>query len=64
MVVQPSGAASAIFFAEMLAPIAANPLFITAPILPGVLFWLAYGWQIGIAGALLVGVPFAIALAC
>ena len=55
---------SAIFFAEMLAPIAANPLFVTAPILPGALFALAYGWPIGIAGAVLVGVPLAVALAC
>jgi len=55
---------SAIFFAEMLAPIAANPLFVTAPILPGALFALAYGWPIGIAGAILAGIPLAVALAC
>ncbi|MGJ4952267.1 CPBP family intramembrane glutamic endopeptidase [Bradyrhizobium sp. HKCCYLS20291] len=55
---------AAVFVAEMLAPIAANPIFLTAPLFPGVLYGLAYGWGGGIAGALLVGVPAAIALAC
>ena len=55
---------AAIFFAEMIAPVAANPLFLTAPLFPGVLYGLAYGWPGGIAAALLVGVPVAIALAC
>jgi membrane protease YdiL (CAAX protease family) len=41
----------AIFLAEMLTPIAANPIYLTAPIFPGVLFGWAYGWLGGIAGA-------------
>jgi len=55
---------AAIFFAEMIAPIAANPVYLTAPLFPGVLYGMAYGWPAGITAALLVGVPVAIALAC
>ncbi|GLH81669.1 hypothetical protein SSBR45G_65780 [Bradyrhizobium sp. SSBR45G] len=55
---------AAVFCAEMIAPIAANPLYLTAPVFPGVLYGLAYGWGSGLAGALLVGIPAAIALAC
>jgi membrane protease YdiL (CAAX protease family) len=55
---------AAIFFAEMIAPIAANPVYLTAPLFPGLLYGLAYGWAAGIAAALLVGVPVAVALAC
>lgn len=57
----PSGA---IFLAEMIAPVAANPLYLTAPLFPGVLFGSVYGWPGGIAGAVLVGIPLALALAC
>src|SRR4051794_37152045 len=55
---------AAIFFAEMIAPIAVNPVYLTAPLFPGVLYGIAYGWPAGIAAALLVGVPVAVALAC
>ncbi|MGJ4926987.1 CPBP family intramembrane glutamic endopeptidase [Bradyrhizobium sp. HKCCYLS2038] len=55
---------AAVFCAEMIAPIAANPIYLTAPVFPGVLYGLAYGWGSGVAGALLVGVPAAVALAC
>jgi membrane protease YdiL (CAAX protease family) len=54
----------AIFLAEMIAPVAANPLYLTAPLFPGVLFGCVYGWSGGIAGAVLVGVPVALTLAC
>jgi membrane protease YdiL (CAAX protease family) len=54
----------AIFLAEMLTPIAANPIYLTAPIFPGVLFGWTYGWLAGIAAAFLIGLPAMIALAC
>jgi membrane protease YdiL (CAAX protease family) len=55
---------SAIFLAEMLAPIAANPFYLTAPLFPGLLYGVAYGWVGGVVGGLIVGAPVAIALAC
>jgi len=55
---------AAIFFAEMIAPIAANPVYLTAPLFPGVLYGIAYGWPAGITAGLLIGIPVAIALAC
>jgi membrane protease YdiL (CAAX protease family) len=55
---------AAIFLAEMLSPIAANPIYLTAPLFPGMLFASAYGWQGGVAAAALIGVPLAVALAC
>lgn len=54
---------SAVFAAEMLAPIAANPVYWTAPIVPWVLYAQAYGAGYGLLAALLVGVPVAIATA-
>ncbi len=55
---------AAIFLAEMLAPVAANPMFVTAPLLPGIIFGWHYGLIGGIAAALLIGAPFTVALAC
>jgi len=55
---------AAVFFAEMIAPVAANPIYATAPLFPGLLYGLTYGWPVGIAAALLVGIPSTIALAC
>jgi len=54
----------AIFLAEMLAPIAANPVYLTAPLFPALLYGWTYGLGGGIAAALLVGVPAALAMAC
>jgi len=54
---------SAVFAAEMLAPVAANPAYWTAPIVPWALYAQAYGAGYGILAALLVGVPVAIAAA-
>jgi len=56
--------AGAVFFAEMLSPIAANPVYLTAPIFWGFLFGLIYGAPVGIVAALVVGAPIAIAAAC
>ncbi|MCC6220588.1 MAG: CPBP family intramembrane metalloprotease [Deltaproteobacteria bacterium] len=54
----------AVFFAEMLSPIAANPICLTAPIFWGVLFGLVYGTALGLVAALIIGVPMATATAC
>jgi membrane protease YdiL (CAAX protease family) len=54
----------AIFLAEMISPIAANPFYLTAPLFPGLLFGWIYGWIDGVAAAALVGIPAAVALAC
>jgi membrane protease YdiL (CAAX protease family) len=54
----------AVFFAEMLAPIASNPIYTTAPLFFGVLYGYAYSTEAGFAAALLIGVPVAMAAAC
>ena len=55
---------SAVFLAEMLSPIAANPIYYSAPVLPGILYGSVYGTGGGIAAGLLVGVPLTVAAAC
>jgi membrane protease YdiL (CAAX protease family) len=57
----PSGA---IFFAEMLSPIAANPIYWSAPLFVGFLYGSVYGPETGIPAAFLIGIPVAIAAAC
>jgi membrane protease YdiL (CAAX protease family) len=57
----PSGA---IFLAEMLTPIAANPIYWTGPLFAGVLYGLAYDPLTGMAAAVLIGIPITIAAAC
>jgi membrane protease YdiL (CAAX protease family) len=54
----------AVFMAEMLAPMAANPLYTTAALFPGVLYGLTYGVRYGVAAALLIGVPVTISASC
>ena len=54
----------AVFLAEMLAPIAANPLYWAAPLFPGVVFGMLYGTRDGLLAVLLVGIPVAVAAAC
>ena len=54
----------AVFFAEMLSPIVANPIYTTAPLFFGVLYGYAYSPEAGVAAALLIGVPVAIGGAC
>lgn len=54
----------AIFMAEMLSPIAANPIYCTAPLFPGFLYGFIYGPELGIVAAFIIGVPVAIAAAC
>jgi membrane protease YdiL (CAAX protease family) len=54
----------AVFLAEMLAPIAANPIYATGPLFLGILYGSIYGPELGIAAAILIGVPVSIAAAC
>lgn len=54
----------AVFLAEMLSPIAANPTYSTGPFFFGVLYGSIYGPGIGIAAAVLIGVPVSVAAAC
>lgn len=54
----------AVFLAEMLSPIAANPVYWAAPLVPSVLYGTIYGIPQGLAAAILVGVPVPVAAAC
>jgi membrane protease YdiL (CAAX protease family) len=54
----------AIFLAEMLSPIAANPIYWGGPLFVGCLYGFAYGPALGMLAALLVGVPVTVAAAC
>jgi membrane protease YdiL (CAAX protease family) len=57
----PSGA---VFLAEMLSPIAANPIYWSAPLFAGLLYGFVYGPELGFLAAVLIGVPLTIAAAC
>ena len=54
----------AIFLAEMLSPIAANPIYWSAPLFAGLLYGFVYGPMAGAAATFLVGVPVMLAAAC
>jgi len=54
----------AVFLAEMLSPIAANPIYWSAPLFVGLLYGMVHGAAIGILAALLMGIPITIAAAC
>jgi len=54
----------AVFLAEMLSPIAANPIFWGAPLFAGFLYGFIYGPGLGMVAVLLVGIPITIATAC
>ncbi len=54
----------AVLLAEMLAPIAANPVYWAVPLFPGLLFGIVYGVWEGAAASILVGVPLLVAAAC
>ncbi len=55
---------AALFCAEMLAPLAANPTFWGAPLMPGILFGFVYGPAFGVLATFVVGIPVAVAAAC
>ena len=54
----------AVFLAEMLSPIAANPMYWGAPLFVGVVYGMAYDPGVGLIASVLVGVPITIAAAC
>lgn len=55
---------SAVFLAEMLSPLAANPIYVTGPLFPGLVYGSIYGVEVGFAAAILIGVPVSLAAAC
>lgn len=56
--------AGAVFLAEMLAPLSANPTYWTAPLFVGILYGTAQGPGAGFAATVLIGIPLTIAAAC
>ena len=54
----------AVFLAEMLSPIAANPVYWTAPLFVGTLYGLAYDAGTGFVATILIGIPITISAAC
>ena len=54
----------AVFLAEMLSPIAANPMYWGAPIFVGIVYSFIYDIGLGTIAALVIGVPVTIAAAC
>jgi membrane protease YdiL (CAAX protease family) len=54
----------AVFFAEMLGPIAANPVYWGAPLFVGIVFGDAYDFGLGVIAAALIGIPVTVAAAC
>jgi membrane protease YdiL (CAAX protease family) len=54
----------AAFHAEMLAPFMANPVYLAAPIFWWIIFGSLYGAWWGLVGALLIGLPLAVAASC
>jgi membrane protease YdiL (CAAX protease family) len=57
----PSGA---VFLAEMLSPIAANPIYWGAPLFAGFLYGFIYGPGLGLLAGVLIGIPISVAAAC
>jgi membrane protease YdiL (CAAX protease family) len=57
----PSGA---VFLAEMLSPIAANPIYWGGPLFAGFVYGFVYGPDMGVLAAVLVGIPMTAASAC
>lgn len=56
--------AGAIFMAEMLSPIAANPIYCTAPLFVGFLYGIIHGQAVGIVATFVIGIPVTVAAAC
>ncbi|HET7105268.1 MAG TPA: CPBP family glutamic-type intramembrane protease [Candidatus Acidoferrum sp.] len=54
----------AVFLAEMLSPLAANPIYWGAPLFVGVLYGHVYSAELGLLAALLIGIPVSVAAAC
>lgn len=54
----------AVFLAEMLSPIAANPIYWTAPLFVGCLYGFAYDAGTGFVATFLIGIPITVSAAC
>jgi hypothetical protein len=54
----------AIFLAEMISPMAANPIYWSGPLFAGFLYGMAYDPGVGLLATVLIGVPITIAAAC
>ena len=54
----------AVFLAEMLMPLAANPVYWGGPLFAGIVYGSAYGAETGMVAGLLVGVPVCVAAGC
>lgn len=55
---------AAVFLAEMLSPIAANPIYWTAPLFVGCLYGFAYDAGTGWVATILIGIPITVSAAC
>lgn len=55
---------SAVFLAEMLSPVTANPAYWASPVFAGILYAMVYGPMYGLIAMIVVGVPIMIAAAC
>lgn len=56
--------AGAVFLAEMLSPLSANPYYWSAPLVAGILYGSFQGALAGIAATALIGIPLTVAAAC
>jgi hypothetical protein len=56
--------AGAVFFAEMLSPLSANPTYWTAPLFIGILYGTALEPAAGLPAAIMMGIPLTVAAAC
>lgn len=56
--------AGPVFLAEMLAPIAANPIYWGGPLFVGVVYGFVYGPELGVLASVILGVPLVVAAAC
>ncbi|WP_421839387.1 CPBP family intramembrane glutamic endopeptidase [Novosphingobium sp.] len=54
----------AVFLAEMIAPLAANPTYWAGPLFVGALLGLTYDVLLGLIGAVVIGIPLTIAAGC
>lgn len=54
----------AVFLAEMISPIAANPMYWAAPLFIGVTYTFAFDIGTGTVAAIIIGVPLTVAAAC
>jgi membrane protease YdiL (CAAX protease family) len=56
--------AGGVFLAEMLSPVAANPMYWAGPLFVIVLYWFVYGASLALLAGVLIGIPVTVAAAC